>query len=53
MLIVCIVQIINYCSQAWSPSTLNIIKFERVQIIATKWILNSDLDYTKRLLELN
>ena len=47
-----IVPIITYCSQAWSPSRANLVSFERVQVMATKWILNYNLDYKGRLVKL-
>ena len=47
-----IVTIITYCSQAWSPSRANLVSFERVQVMATKWILNCNLDYKGRLVKL-
>ena len=39
-----IVLILTYCSQAWSPSRANLVSFERVQEMATKWILNCNLE---------
>ena len=47
-----IVPIITYCSQAWSPSRANLVSFERVQVMATKWILNCNLDYKGKLVKL-
>ena len=47
-----IIPIITYCSQAWPPSRANLVSFERVQVMATKWILNCNLDYKGRLVEL-
>ena len=47
-----IVPIITYCSQAWSPSRANLVSFERVQVMATKWILNCNLDYKERQVKL-
>ena len=47
-----IVPVITYCSQAWSPSRANLVNFERVQVMATKWILNCNLHYKGRLVKL-
>ena len=47
-----IVPIKTYCSQAWSPSRANLESFERVQVMATKWIPNCNLDYKGRLVKL-
>ena len=47
-----IVPIITYCSQAWSPSKANLVSFEQVEWMATKWILNCNLDYKGRLVKL-
>ena len=48
-----IVPIITYCSQAWSPNRANLVSFERVQVMATKGILNCNLDYKERQSNLN
>ena len=46
--------ILTYCSQSWLPNIPNIYKIEKVQIIATKWILgNSIQSYKERLISLN
>ena len=42
----------TYCSQAWQPNKSNLAKFEKVQEIATKWILNASFEYKDRLLQL-
>ena len=47
-----IVPIITYCSQAWPPSRANLVSFERVQVMARKWILNCNFDYKGRLVKL-
>ena len=48
-----IVQILMYCSQAWLPNRINMYKIEKVQIMATKWILGNSLQsYKERLISL-
>ena len=47
-----VVPVLTYCSQAWQPNKSNLAKFERVQEIATKWILNASFEYKDRLLQL-
>ena len=47
-----IVWIKSYCSQAWSPSRANLVSFERVQVMAAKWIFNCNLDHKGRLVKL-
>ena len=47
-----IVPNITDCSQARSPSRANSVSFERVQVMAIKWILNCNPDYKGRLVKL-
>ena len=48
-----IVPILTYCSQAWLPNRTNMYKIEKVQIMATKWILGNSLQsYKERLISL-
>ena len=48
-----VVPIVTYASQAWTPSRSNMEKLERVQKLATKWILGTSKTYTERLKDLN
>ena len=48
-----VVPIVTYASQAWTPSRSNMEQLERVQKLATKWILRTSKTYTERLKDLN
>ena len=48
-----VVPIVTYASQAWTPSRSNMEQLERVQKLATKWILGTSKTYTERLKDLN
>ena len=48
-----VVPIVTYASQAWTPSRSKMEQLERVQKLATKWILGTSKTYTERLKDLN
>ena len=45
-----IVPILTFCSQAWLPNRTNMYKIEKVQIMATKWVLGISLQSYKECL---
>ena len=47
-----VVQVATHASQAWMPSRTNMLDLERVQKLATKWILCSNERYKERLTNL-
>ena len=48
-----VVPIVTYSSQAWFPNELELKEFEKLQKIATKWILSKKQSYKQRLVILN
>ena len=40
-----VVLIVTYASQAWTPSRSNMEQLERVQKLATKWILGTSVTF--------
>lgn len=48
-----VVPIVTYASQAWLPSRLGMQEIERVQQVATKWIVSASMPYKERLRWLN
>ena len=47
-----VVQVATHASQAWMPSRTNMLDLEKVQKLATKWILCSNESYKERLTNL-